>query len=198
MGEGDLHDTKYDHERRTVDLLDFYDMEQESSSHNHCLVHLDVYPSDMFHEAYHGYIPAIFSAIVAVLFVIMAFLFGIYDRKVHDRNQEVEGAAQRSTAIVSSLFPSTVRDRLFAEKKREQSKNDNGRSSNTLKTFVNSFHKSQESFAGSIDGQAEQSDVIADLFPETTICFADIVGCKFCFQATLLCAMLRFLTHLYC
>ena len=69
-------------------------------------------------------------------------------------------AAVQSTAIVSSLFPSTVRDRLFPVV-------DHGNNTNP-----------SPDAAGGQESNVESSSnaPIADLFPETTVLFSDIAG----------------------
>jgi hypothetical protein len=72
-------------------------------------------------------------------------------------------SAVQSTAIVSSLFPSNVRDRLY----KEQEENENRRKKNhgNLKTFLRDG-------SGVIDGGADyhiSSKPLADLFTETTV-----------------------------
>lgn len=84
-------------------------------------------------------------------------------RFVQSRNKKVENVAARSNAIVSSLFPSNVRDRLLAENLEVQVSKGKSRS----KTDGN----------GSLNDVAVyKSKPIADLFPETTVLFGDIVG----------------------
>ena len=77
-------------------------------------------------------------------------------------NQELilayEGAAH-SKAIVSSLFPTQIRDKMLADDKKK------------LRNFLS---KDPETTENSDDLLA--SKPIADLFPETTIMFADIAG----------------------
>jgi class 3 adenylate cyclase len=63
-------------------------------------------------------------------------------------------AAARSSAIVSSLFPSNVRDRLMAQDHEADRERRDARG-------VGGIYKSKP---------------IADLFPETTVLFGDIVG----------------------
>ena len=65
--------------------------------------------------------------------------------------------ATKSTAIVSSLFPKEVRDRMMAEQGAEKK----------MREYV----ADEEHAGGSMD-----SPPIADLFPDTTIMFADLVG----------------------
>ena len=91
--------------------------------------------------------------------------------------------AIKSTAIVSSLFPKEVRDRMMEEQQARLS----GKS--RLQNFLSG------------DDSAEAGQPIADLFPECTVCFADIAS-KFLFvQVT--CVLffpwkLHTLTRMFC
>jgi hypothetical protein len=103
-------------------------------------------------------------------------VFILYDWLVQRRQDKVAATARRTAAIVASLFPSTVRDRILkeAEEKVEQDgKNKTQRGSfyyapkAQLKTFLHEEADGSKSF---------DTKPIADLFPETTVCFADLVG----------------------
>jgi hypothetical protein len=48
------------------------------------------------------------------IFLFTSLVFALYDRGVERRQRMVMTSAERSSTIVSSLFPSTVRDRLYA------------------------------------------------------------------------------------
>jgi hypothetical protein len=48
-----------------------------------------------------------------LIFVFTSLVFLLYDRLVERRQKKVMSTAMQSSAIVSSLFPSQVRDRLF-------------------------------------------------------------------------------------
>lgn len=96
--------------------------------------------------------------------------------------QVVESAA-KAEAVVKSLFPSTVRDRLYEETKRKNPKTRNewaNKSSSVLvETNKNKLRKlvsrGDEASGGAIsapDMTIEQSDSIADFFPSCTILFA--------------------------
>lgn len=67
----------------------------------------------------------------------------------------------RSNAIVNSMFPGDIRNRMFADDKTK------------LKSFLNGKDSDNEDPLE--DGEIT-SKPIADLFPETTIMFADIAG----------------------
>jgi class 3 adenylate cyclase len=94
----------------------------------------------------------------------------MYDRFVRRRNKTMVHAAARSNAILSSLFPSQIRDRLFAEK------DENAAPKTKLKNMMMSGSLSKKWDEGKDDELVYKSKPIADLFPETTILFADIAG----------------------
>ena len=89
-------------------------------------------------------------------------------------------AAARSNAILSSLFPTNIRDRLFAEKDEQQGQSGkaaSGGNENRLRSFLDTDGASMEVGAASVEQTSGyEGKPIADLFPETTIFFADISG----------------------
>jgi hypothetical protein len=152
-----------------------------STVEGHCQIFLDIYPSETYVSPYENSIPVIFTVIVALLFLIMAVFFVVYNgyalssdrslnfelpsyiivlfplRFVQNRNKKVENAAARSNAIVSSLFPSNVRDlEVHVSKGKNRSKSATNNKENDVGVY--------------------KSKPIADLFPETTVLFGDIVG----------------------
>jgi hypothetical protein len=69
-------------------------------------------------------------------------------------------SAARSTAMVSSIFPANIRDRLYQaeeDKKHKQKKNE------SLKAYLRREGK------GRLGGSDSESKPLADLFAETTI-----------------------------
>jgi hypothetical protein len=93
-------------------------------------------------------------------------MFIFYDWLVERRQKIVLHKAAQSTAIVSSLFPKQVCDRLLDDKP-----NCKGRSvfsgANQLKSFLSG---DKDTFANTSKQQ------MADLFPNCTVLFCDIVG----------------------
>jgi class 3 adenylate cyclase len=170
IGLGSLQDPNFDDQKRVVDLNEnYFDPDLTGSINGHCVFFLDVYSSRVFEERYHSNLPIVFTVIIATLFAFMAAIFIIYDMSVQKRNNKVVGAAARSNAIVSSLFPSNVRDRLLAD--REAESNQKGHGKGTLRGYL----------SGDKQNEGSQDDIyktkpIADLFPETTLLFGDIVG----------------------
>ena len=120
-----------------------------------CRYWVDLYPSSTFKNAYKTHLPIIAAATVAGTFLIVALIFWVYDLLVGKRYAKVAAAAKKSTAVVNSLFPAEVRDRIMEAEARHNE--------NSALTSPNSIgdHKNAR---------------IADLFPDVTVLFCDIVG----------------------
>jgi Adenylate and Guanylate cyclase catalytic domain len=129
---------------------------------------LHLYPSDAMKDAYSSYNGIIFALAALLIFAFTSIVFYLYDAKVESRQAKVMKSAVRTSAIVSSLFPSGVRDRLYPS--AEPSEMDQSRPlvSKKIKRFV----RQEDATMAPLD----QSMPIADLYPETTVLFGDIVG----------------------
>jgi class 3 adenylate cyclase len=131
-----------------------------------------VFPTKQFEEDYRSNLPKILTAVVAMTFFFMAATFFVYDWFVQRRNTKVVGEAAKSNAIVTSLFPSNVRDRLYAENEEKAALVDANNKSRLKKFLVSEVPGLNEVD----DDFMYKTKPIADLFPETTILFADISG----------------------
>lgn len=97
------------------------------------------------------------------------FMFVLYDRLVEKRQRIVLSKAAQSTAIVSSLFPKQVRDKMMEmQDEKEISDSKSKSSTNKLKAFM--------STNGTEISSVDEESQIADLFPCCTVLFADIAG----------------------
>lgn len=167
MGEGDLHDKRYDDMHMAIDFGLYADATKVVPGH--CMYTFNLYPREEFYNTHHNSaIAARTTGIVGFSFVLMILTFFVYDRLVQNRNHKVVGAAARSNAILSSLFPKKVRDQLVAEREQQEKK---AGAKNRLKSFLND----NDDRTGS-SGDICSSKPIADLFPDTTIMFADLAG----------------------
>jgi hypothetical protein len=91
-------------------------------------------------------------------FALVAIVFVIYDTFVHRRNEKLIASAAKSNAIVTSLFPENIRERLI------------GHSDDTTKE--KSPHHLKSVLLDGIDGKALQASYgnektmkpLADLF----------------------------------
>lgn len=85
-----------------------------------CRYHIHVYPSTVTEAAISGSEPLVLVGVSCGFFLVTLCIFLIYDRFLERRNRAVLGSAVEARAIVSSLFPANVRDRLFETTRVEQ------------------------------------------------------------------------------
>jgi class 3 adenylate cyclase len=190
LGEGDHHDPKYDDLFVVSDFEPFPQHNEDDEEHlSTCHYSFHIYPTQELE--YQSNRPAIMTAAVLLIFIFTILAFLTYDKMVQRRQQVVMDSAMKSNAIVSSLFPAEFRDRLFhggAKSKKKMKKNEMTKRiggllpslSEAPKSRLNSFLQGDAKTLGSSpDTMANgelQSKPIADLFPNTTVMFADIVG----------------------
>ncbi|KAL7572637.1 hypothetical protein ACA910_010388 [Epithemia clementina (nom. ined.)] len=172
LGVGDFHDSKYDYLERSStlqNLSDFYVGETLYSyvplEQDTCPWTVRVFPSAKFEEEYKSANPITFTIVAALIFIFTTTVLVFYDRWVERRQHIVMESAVRSDAIVSSLFPSTVRERLYNEEQKERN------NTNRQKAFLS--HQDGNKMP---DIEDVKSPPIADLFPEATVLFADLAG----------------------
>jgi Adenylate and Guanylate cyclase catalytic domain len=191
VGEGDTHDGAY----TTMGLSTTIAMDE--TSYMDCGYTISVYPSDAFVETYEDNKPALWSLFVVGIMVFVAVVFFGYDLYVQKRHVKSVNSAAKLNAIVASLFPEEVRDRLFnlhgdVKDSRERSEPPRkSRLANYLSTASEDENehydsgditapkgKHQEEAVPNVEVGVDmyQTKPIADLFPNTTIMFADIAG----------------------
>jgi hypothetical protein len=142
--------------------------------------------------------PAILTALVAMTFFVLILTFLIYDWLVERRQAVVINIANKSTAIVENLFPAQVRDRMLQNIEQKKSKAKgldvdqagvgdagatpvepvNGSTVPTTPTQKPTQVSVKQFLTTDQHGAANDltSQPIADLFPNTTVLFADISG----------------------
>lgn len=173
LGVGDLHDPTYS-DTEVVIPIATYAYNETIGTPGHCAYSFSLYFSNAFESEEGNNLETICAVAVALIFAILTGAFCMYDRFVHRRNEMVVGVAARSNEIISSLFPTQVRDRLFAEKDETKA---GAAPKSKLKSMLVSGNFSEVNADGGDDADfMYKSKPIADLFPETTILFADIVG----------------------
>lgn len=171
LGVGDLHDPKYEDTEVVVPLPTYTNNETVTTS-GHCVYSLSLYFSDAFKSTSESNTATFCTVAVAIIFMLMVGTFCMYDRFVRRRNMTIVNEAARSNAMISSLFPTQVRDRLFAARDDNASKAPEA----NLKSMMHSGSFADVRADGEASDIMYKSKPIADLFPETTILFADIAG----------------------
>jgi hypothetical protein len=190
LGNGDHHDSEYDSLEFAVlfaPFVDFSDADDDSVD-AHCEYSLHIYPTQDLEDEYHTSKPAVFTSVVVLVFLFTSLVFMTYDFLVQRRQVKVHTAAVKSNAIVSSLFPAEIRDRLF-QQQNEEPNNKASSGKNGVFDATTSKLRQKKVFDNDDDDQAQTEDgannssvdmydtkPIADLFPNTTVMFADIAG----------------------
>lgn len=102
-----------------------------------------------------------------MVFLVTIATFLLYDRLVERRQLIVLEKAAQSTAIVTSLFPKQVCERLLEDDDFKEERKGLGHApKNKLKNFLSSPNEVQHS----------NKSTMAELFPNCTVLFADISG----------------------
>ena len=167
VGEGDLHETDLD------SLLAYSTYEQfdevvrfasgkppEAEAVDFCRYRFIVFPTQALKDQYVTKDPIIYTVVVVMIFCGTSLVFLIYDWVVRRRQKKVLDRATRTGAIVSSLFPKNVRQRLYETEKR----GGENRSLSRLGTPKSHI----QSYLSDTTVDLLGSEPLADLFPHTT------------------------------
>jgi class 3 adenylate cyclase len=118
----DVHDDNYDYIEQRFDVSSLgstktltLSQKRVQLNKDHCPYSLRVYPSKELEEGYVTSQPAFNAASIAGVILFICILSLAYDFFVQRRMKRVLEAAKNSRAIVSSLFPANVRDRMLQE-----------------------------------------------------------------------------------
>lgn len=115
LGIGDMHDSSFD---EYVIETTFSPFEAEMP----CAVTLSLYPTLEFESTYATNKPLVYTIAVLGVFLLTAAVFFLYDCFVERRQSKVLLTAEKSTAIVSSLFPQQVADKLMEQEEEKKKK----------------------------------------------------------------------------
>jgi hypothetical protein len=80
-----------------------------------CYYNISVYPTKEFQEEYVTTEPVWFACVILGVFFLTSLLFLVFDCFVRKRTDKVMSVALKQNAIVSSLFPTSVRAKIMAE-----------------------------------------------------------------------------------
>jgi len=181
LGHGDFHEPSYEDSKESYPLLEIGKFSGIELSSSGCQYTIHTYPSSKmffdFEETQH--IPSAIAGVAVIIFIFTSMVFFGYDCLVERRQRKVLSSAVKNNAIVSSLFPKNVRDRLYQE---NSTHNNSFQPAKTrMKSFIsdgnNSYHTNNSNSANDINTAENQADSpIADLFSNCTVLFADISG----------------------
>ena len=167
VGVNDKHDKKYDHLRVSSKITELEDFSYTASvysgapiSEDHCPYSLHLYPTDDMRSDFTTNSGAVYASVTLLVLFSLGLVFVMYDCKVERRQKKVLSSAMRSSEIVSSLFPISVQDQLYPINIKDEKR------STMLWTSKDEAPDTRPIVGGPI----------AELYPETTVMFADIKG----------------------
>jgi class 3 adenylate cyclase len=197
IGLGDLHDHQYDALELVLDFDVFTNVQK-------CVNTVHVYPTRQFENNYVTNKPSVYTLAAVCIFALTTFFFLLYDAFNQRWRRKVEIAARRNGAIVHSLFPPTVRERLMEENSEVEDKSFRNDEPSLLTRIpdllpdlraltgllpdlrhLNPMRLLEEITNLTIREQRQEEqpnhqqveDIpIADLFPSATVMFGDICG----------------------
>lgn len=136
-----------------------------------CQFTVKIYPSTVMQASFTTQNPLIYTAVVVAIFVFVSLVFLCFNSAVERRQKIVMKSVVNTRTLINSVYPSGIRDRLLKE---EEEKAKIARS-RKRKVKVSAF-LSNDSTRTSRSQSVHTSAPIADVFHETTVLFADIVG----------------------
>ena len=171
-----MHNSDYDFTQVVIS------MESHNASQpvaGHCRYYFVVYASSTFFDVD---TPLLVNFTVGIACGILAIMivFRYLDSTSKQSSDKVISAALKANSILTSLFPKIVRDRMIAEKQLETAhlKKTTKATNSIMDEMIQGAASVHPEDDGSEfgDGLVHRDKPIADLFPATTIMFADIAG----------------------
>lgn len=163
IGLGNIHDSQYDDwEIAAMDFVKVADIDNLPSDLCSDKLSLHLYPTDTLKENTSSNEPILYSIAVASIFIVTSLVFLIYDLAVGSRQRKVMARVMTQDKIVSSLFPPTIRDRLYGVGDRMHGGGLDGQS---MSSGVSS--RDITDFSGGKQTSVYGAKPIADLFLET-------------------------------
>jgi Adenylate and Guanylate cyclase catalytic domain len=136
----------------------------------HCPFTIYLYPSREYESIYVTNNAIIFSISVVLIFAFVSLVFVVYDANVERRQKVVLNSAEKTSAIVSSLFPSAIRDQML------QARDGNEQNAKSKAAMGRFFHGAYSADMSSIPNADMSTKAMANLYPDTTVFFADLAG----------------------
>ncbi len=200
LGQGELYESRYATHGVTASFGQAF-----TDGDHACRYFISVYPSSQgYEDSSSDNAALVWTLVVVAVILVTASVFLVYDSIVQQKEKKMMDSAAKTNAIVSSLFPADVRDRLLGKQKRSKNNKSSvvlspGGAGNVdsskfrLKHYLAEEDVSEEAGAAPEGAKMNHLDdakvkealagadvydtkPIAELFPNTTVLFADIAG----------------------
>ena len=181
LGPEDYHQSELDELKISSSLLDLSSTFYTGVPVNEefCPYEIHVYPSEMYRSEHTSSEPIYITiGAVAIFAILHTIVFLTYDRLVQRRNKLVQQKANRSRAVVASLFPKQFRDQLFGDADGSDTENTEKGDDSKSKSFVFESNKKRLNtfLAGANNSnddlskkKSKRNKPIAEVFTDTTV-----------------------------
>jgi len=181
LGSGDFHESTFEDFKKSFQLSDigmYYGTELKPGG---CQYQIHTYPSSKMFTDFEETqpIPSAIAGSSVTIFIFTSMVFFGYACLVERRQRKVYSSAVKNNAIVSSLFPKNVRERLYQENSTRSGPFQPAKT--RMKSFIadgsSSNHTNMSmSVKDTNTAENQAGSPIADLFSNCTVLFADISG----------------------
>jgi class 3 adenylate cyclase len=128
LGPDDIHDKTYDYIEQYYDFnwvghrsKSFsYDEKTVRLNEEYCPYSLRVYPQDEIYSQHITKQPTVYAVSVGLMVMFISIVSLSYDYFIQRRMRRAVKSAKENRALVSSLFPANVRDRLLKEEEERK------------------------------------------------------------------------------
>jgi hypothetical protein len=172
LGRDDLHDPQYNELEIRTPFAPFLRL-NHTDNHEHCSYDLRMYPSTTLKRRYTSMRPVSYAAAIILIFSFTALTFLLFDYTVALQQSKIVAKAKHTHAIVSSLFPSHMRDQLLQDAEQDEEQQQH-------KPLFLSSKNHLKDCLGVTDGNLPSglgSKPIAELYPITTVLVSDWCLC---------------------
>ena len=130
LGVGDHHEEQYDYLGITAPLLEIsqildVNIKEYSSipvDDEVCQFTISVYGSSLMQASFMTKLPVIYTVAVIAIFAFVALVLMLYDRSIQQRQHIVMQSALKTNALVNSMYPSNVRERVLMQEEERLEK----------------------------------------------------------------------------
>eukprot|EP00980_Cylindrotheca_fusiformis_P018334 scaffold5978_cov119-Cylindrotheca_fusiformis.AAC.2 len=168
LGEIDLHDPEYDALGVSETFVDLV-IDQSELPEGSCVpvVTLRIYPSAELEDSFQTDTDVIYTVVVVGIFAFTTLVFLLYDFFVGRRQRRVMNRVVQQDRIVSDVFPTAIRDRLYQNQAKQKISDNDVEPDDGPLGLDETFYDRSNTIG---------SAPLADLFPGVTVVFADLVG----------------------
>lgn len=134
LGNDDYHNPAFDYLEKSCDLLSkaASDFDLSALDEKLCQYTITLYPDESLHQHYITNDPVMYAVVIAVVILFVSLVSLAYDLIVQRRMKRIIDAARSNKALLTSLYPDNVRERLVKEEQERNLRSPRRNSNDTI------------------------------------------------------------------